>query len=199
MWVCGNCEAANHDRLDTCEVCDAARGSPGSTAAPLAQTNGVRSRPRRGSVPAVALGILGWCGFILFFALAMTQKKDLVRLQEQIDEKGHDCIVSPNRSTEGALETSDLTTKDGAFLDKYSFFINEREIFIADLSSEDFDPLVIVESTKGKILGRDTSAASAGHARVGLQVEESGTYYVTVTSTSEGEQGRYRLKAFRSQ
>ncbi len=97
-----------------------------------------------------------------------------------------------NFAVEGSLETSDLQTEDGEYLDYYEFTGTPGQNIVIDLRSDTFDTLLVLESPTSNLLEND-DAESFNHSQIETQLSESGTYIVYVTSYGSDVTGDYSL------
>ncbi len=92
----------------------------------------------------------------------------------------------------GSLSKSDFQTDDGEYMDYYEFTGTPGRNVVIDLTSDDFDTYLGLESPTGQYMEND-DADSIYHSRIETQLDESGTYYVYVTSYGAGATGNYSL------
>jgi hypothetical protein len=92
----------------------------------------------------------------------------------------------------GVLENGDNTLDDGSYVDYYSVDLEAGQQASFNLVSADFNTYLGVMKPNGEIvdLGQQQSSSRSG---VTLDVEETGTWFVFVTTASAGEDGNYLL------
>jgi hypothetical protein len=92
----------------------------------------------------------------------------------------------------GVLEAGDSTLDDGSYVDYYSVDLTAGQEAVISLVSADFNTYLGVMTPSGEILELDEQE-DASRSRITLNVEETGVWYVIVTSISAGEEGNYLL------
>lgn len=93
----------------------------------------------------------------------------------------------------GALETSDNTRDGNIYVDTFSFSANAGDNAIIDLRSGEFDTYLLVNSPSGEQFINDDYESSFDRSLLSLNLEESGTYQVWVSSFAQDETGGYTL------
>ena len=102
---------------------------------------------------------------------------------------------SGTQSESGELRSGDDTLDSGEYFDVYTVDVEVGDVVSADLSSEDFDPYLILES--GDELQVDNDDCTTGdltRSCAAITAVESGTVRVLVTSFEPGETGDYTLE-----
>lgn len=95
----------------------------------------------------------------------------------------------------GSLSAADYLGVNDSYLEAWAFEGTEGETVTFDLMSDDFDSrLYIVGPGLDEVLTDDDSGGAC-HARIRLNVLESGTFHVVASSLSYRATGRYRLRA----
>jgi hypothetical protein len=89
------------------------------------------------------------------------------------------------------LERGDSTLTSGEYRDNFTFEGERGQDAIIDLRSDEFDPYLIVSTASGEQFDNDDYE---GRSLIALNLDETGTYEVTVTSYAEGETGSYTLQ-----
>ena len=119
-----------------------------------------------------------------------TDCRDLLN-QGQITFVGNadDGDVERNR-----LEAGDDTLSSGEYRDDFTFEGQPGQQAIVDLRSTEFDPYLIVLAPSGEQFDNDDYEGDIARSLLALDLTESGTYEVIVTSYSEGETGAYTLQ-----
>ena len=97
------------------------------------------------------------------------------------------------RVERGWLESSDGTLTSGEYADLYSFEGAHGRRAVVDLRSGEFDPYLMVRTPDGKQFDNDDYDGDAGRSLLSLDLQQSGTYQVTVTSYRKGETGGYTV------
>ncbi|HEX8697053.1 MAG TPA: caspase family protein [Longimicrobium sp.] len=97
------------------------------------------------------------------------------------------------RRERGTLARGDQTLRSGEYVDRYTVEAIPGQRLRVDASSSAFDTYVIVKDPKNEQTENDDADGMPGHAVVDLEVTESGTYTVMVTSYQKGETGPYEL------
>ena len=92
----------------------------------------------------------------------------------------------------GVLEIGDSTLDDGSYVDYYSVDLTSGQEAVISLVSADFSTYLGVMTPGGEILELDEQEDSS-RSRITLNVEETGVWYVIVTSANMGEEGNYLL------
>ncbi|MGA1740546.1 MAG: pre-peptidase C-terminal domain-containing protein [Pseudohongiellaceae bacterium] len=92
----------------------------------------------------------------------------------------------------GSLTSTDIQTEDGEYVDYYEFVGTPGHTIVVDLTSDDFDTYLGLESPSGQYFEND-DADSIYHSQIETRLDESGTYYVYVTSYGAGATGDYSL------
>lgn len=105
-----------------------------------------------------------------------------------------------NRVESGTLAPDDPVLDGGEHFHRYSFEGSRGQVFIIDLRSDDFDPLLRVHRTdeSGDIdeiepWVNDDFGDSLSHSRLEIALPEDGTCVVFATSFRGGDTGRYEL------
>ncbi len=92
------------------------------------------------------------------------------------------------------LEPGDDTLSSGEYRDDFTFEGQNGQQAIIDLRSTDFDPYLIVTAPGGEQFDNDDYEGDIARSLLALDLSESGTYEVIVTSYAEGETGAYTLQ-----
>ncbi len=91
------------------------------------------------------------------------------------------------------LEAGDATLSSGEYSDSFTFDGLSGQDAVIDLRSSEFDPYLIVLTPDGEQFENDDYEGEVTRSLVALELTESGTYEVLVTSYQEGETGAYTL------
>lgn len=92
----------------------------------------------------------------------------------------------------GVLESGDSILDDGSYVDYYSVDLTAGQEAAFSLVSADFNTYLAVMNPSGELLDLDEQEDTS-RSRITLNVEETGVWYVIVTSASVGEEGNYLL------
>ncbi len=101
--------------------------------------------------------------------------------------------VQASRIERGRLESGDLSSVSGKYLDAYTFQGNAGNEVVVELISQDFDTYLMLIGPSGEQLANDDHNGSQDHSLINLELNESGIFEVVVTSFLEGETGDYTL------
>ncbi len=95
----------------------------------------------------------------------------------------------------GRLQSGDETLSTGEFVDSYEFDGLPGQHVSIDLRSSAFDTYLILKDPAGEQTENDDAndGDSGGHSNIAIDLAESGTYRVLVTSYESGESGPYSL------
>ncbi len=93
----------------------------------------------------------------------------------------------------GRLESGDDTLPDDSYVDYFSFDGVAGGNAVIDLRSGEFDTFLFVRSPGGEEFVNDDFESSIDRSVLSLDLAESGTYQVGVTSYNAGETGGYTL------
>ncbi len=92
------------------------------------------------------------------------------------------------------LASGDNTLSSGEYVDTYAMEGRSGEQVVIDLRSSQFDPYLIVRAPSGETFENDDHEGDASRSLLSLDLAESGTYTVAVTSYTAGETGSYDLQ-----
>ena len=102
---------------------------------------------------------------------------------------------SGTQSESGELRSGDDTLDSGEYFDVYTVAVEVGDVVSADLSSEDFDPYLILESgDELQVDNDDCTPDDLTRSCAEITAVESGTVRVLVTSFEPGETGDYTLE-----
>lgn len=93
----------------------------------------------------------------------------------------------------GTLAAGDATLRSGEYYDTHTFAGRAGQRVVLDLSSSQFDPYLILVAPSGDRRDNDDHQGSSSRSRLELELEETGTYRVLVTSYRKDETGAYEL------
>jgi hypothetical protein len=100
---------------------------------------------------------------------------------------------SGDRIESGELARGDETLDSGEFIDLYTFEGTPGERVVLDLRSVNFDTYLMVLTPGEETLHNDDFEGDQHRSLLNLELTESGTYTVGVTSYASGETGTYDL------
>lgn len=93
----------------------------------------------------------------------------------------------------GDLGSGDPTLDSGEYFDEYYFTLQPGQRLVADLTSNDFDTYLIVQSPSGDPSENDDYEGSQSRSHVEVDASEAGEWRVMVTTFEPGESGAYAL------
>jgi hypothetical protein len=93
-------------------------------------------------------------------------------------------------STMGELTRSDNQLKDGSYVDYYTLNVTEGQRLMASIMSADFDAYLGLLKPNGEVI--EANRSSDGRtASLDIKADQSGVWYVVVTSAQPGQTGNY--------
>lgn len=93
----------------------------------------------------------------------------------------------------GELSADDSVRALGQYVDSYEFEGRPGQRVLIDLTSDDFDTFLFLETPSGSLMNND-DMDSTTHSQISAELTAFGTYKVTVTSFDEKETGSYQLR-----
>ena len=100
----------------------------------------------------------------------------------------------PAQVQSGSLAAGDSTLNSGEFVDRYNFQWTAGQRYAIDARSSAFDTYLIIKPPSGAQIDNDDRNQAAGtDAGYDLDVSQTGTWQVLVTSFRPGEVGAYTL------
>ena len=101
--------------------------------------------------------------------------------------------IAPGAPVSGSLRSGDSTLDSGEYRDVYSFSGTAGQRVALRLSSDAFDPYLILSGPNG--FSEDNDDLETGQTTAGLNVTlpSTGDYFISATSYQPGETGRYTL------
>ena len=105
---------------------------------------------------------------------------------------GEDAVRDGSRQEVGALADGDGTLTSGEYVDRYTVRGTGGPL-VADLTSDAFDPYLIVRLPNGEQVDNDDHEGSLTRSLLVVDTEPGAEYLVDVTSYAVGEVGPYRL------
>ena len=103
--------------------------------------------------------------------------------------------LAPGQSISGELTPNDAQRQSGKYEDVFIVEGRRGERIDLRLSSEQFDPFLVVTGPEGFALSNDDENGGSLDSRLVLELPADGAYRVAVTSFRSGESGAYRLQA----
>ena len=104
--------------------------------------------------------------------------------------------IAAGQNVGGELTPNDIQRQSGKYEDVYTVQARRGERLDLRLSSEDFDPYLVVTGPQGFTLTNDDEAGGQStNSRLVLEFPADGAYRVSVTTFRPGETGAYRLLA----
>ena len=94
---------------------------------------------------------------------------------------------------QGSLDAKDDTIPTGEFVQTFTVDGQAGEHWVVDLRSSSFDPFLIVRSPSGEQLQNDDFEGDRARALLDLELAETGTYTLAVTTDQPGERGPFDL------
>ena len=101
--------------------------------------------------------------------------------------------LHPGSEVAGTLRDGDDQLVSGEYRDVFEFEGRAGQQIGLSLTSNDFDPYLIVRGPNEFSADNDDASESDRNARLDLFLPKDGTYYITATSYARGEQGTYHL------
>ena len=98
----------------------------------------------------------------------------------------------------GTLAPGDTTIASGEYVDGNSFEWSAGEYVVVDLRSTAFDPWLEIHSPGGESWVNDDHEGDSTRSQIAVQLTETGTYTVNVTTYKPGEGGAYDVAIRRS-
>ncbi len=96
----------------------------------------------------------------------------------------------------GRLEPGDELLEDGSYYDLYRLELQSGQTVVVTLVSADFNTYLALMTPSGNFIETD-ALSDSGRSRISLTAEESGEWFVIVTSEASGETGSYLLSVNR--
>ncbi len=94
----------------------------------------------------------------------------------------------------GALKVGDRLLKDGSLYQPFEFQGQANQPVTIRVSSQEFDPYVILLDAKGKQLAaNDDGATQTTNSLLSMRLPQTGTYTVLVNAAKRGQQGAFNL------
>ena len=98
-------------------------------------------------------------------------------------------------AVQGALATGDAVLEDGSLYDEYTFAGSTGQQITISLTSQDFDPYLILLDPQGqRISENDDVSRNNRNSRLVITLPNNGTYTVVANSYESGSNGEYEIK-----
>jgi hypothetical protein len=110
-------------------------------------------------------------------------------------ELGITVLEDGGNSEEGQLSDDDRKLDTGEFCDYYDFEAKQGELWIIDVTSEEFNTYIFGRSVDDREyrIDNDDAFGDEKHSQVAMRIPRDGKYFVGVTSATTGETGTYRI------
>lgn len=106
----------------------------------------------------------------------------------------------PNIEVKETLSDRDIPTGDGGFARDYAIQLKAGDRIAIELSSESFDPVVMLMNTEGKTLGKnDDGPDGTSNSLLFTKIKDAGTYVIRVQGFGETSSGEFKLKVSKLQ
>jgi hypothetical protein len=103
--------------------------------------------------------------------------------------------LSPNGEVKDTLSDRDIPTGDGGFARDYSIKLMAGDNIAIDLTSENFDTVVILLNAEGKNIAKnDDGSDGTSNSLLFTRIKNSGTYVIRVQGFGETSSGEFKLK-----
>jgi len=104
-------------------------------------------------------------------------------------------VLAPGQNLSGELSPLDTQRRSGKFEDVYRLEGRRGERVEIELSSDDFDPYLLVNGPNGFAVANDDKAKEQRGSRLTIELPTDGVYRVSVTSFEASAMGAYRIAA----
>jgi Bacterial pre-peptidase C-terminal domain len=106
----------------------------------------------------------------------------------------------PNIEVKETLSDRDIPTGDGGFARDYAISLKAGDRIAIELSSESFDPIVMLMNAEGKTLGKnDDGPDGTSNSLLFTKIKDAGTYVIRVQGFGETSSGEFKLKVSKLQ
>jgi hypothetical protein len=103
-----------------------------------------------------------------------------------------------NGEVRETLSDRDIPTGEGGFARDYSIQLTPGDQIAVDLTSENFDTVVMLINYQGKTIGKnDDGPDGTSNSLLFTRIKDAGTYYIRVQGFGETSSGEFRLKVSR--
>ena len=103
--------------------------------------------------------------------------------------------LSAGQSAMGELTPLDNQRRSGKYEDQYQIQGRRGQRIELRLTSDDFDPFLLVTGPGGYQISNDDGDSSSLNSRMVIELPADGTYRVSATSFEPGSMGAYRIEA----
>jgi hypothetical protein len=106
--------------------------------------------------------------------------------------------LPPSNEVQDALTAQDIPLGDGGFARDYSIQLSAGDQIAIDLSSDNFDTVVLLLTKDGKTVGKnDDGPDGSSNSLLFSRIKKSDTYTIRVQGFSETSGGKFSLKVSR--
>jgi hypothetical protein len=106
--------------------------------------------------------------------------------------------LAGNNEVSDRLTEKDIPTGDGGFARDYTVKLNAGEQIAVDVSSDNFDAIVVLMAIDGTTVGQnDDGPDGSNNSLLFARIKDAGTYIVRVRAFGETGNGSFRLKVTR--
>jgi hypothetical protein len=103
--------------------------------------------------------------------------------------------LPPNGEVKDVLYEKDIPTGEGGFAKDYAIKLTSGDQIAIDLSSEVFDPVIILISAEGKTVSKnDDGPDGTSNSLLFTRIKNSGNYVIRVQGFGETSSGEFKLK-----
>jgi hypothetical protein len=103
--------------------------------------------------------------------------------------------LPPSGEVKDVLSDKDIPTGEGGFARDYAIELKAGEQIAIDLSSEVFDPVVILLGSDGKNIGKnDDGPDGSSNSLLFTRIKDAGNYVIRVQGFGETSSGEFKLK-----
>ena len=108
--------------------------------------------------------------------------------------------IKENHTITDKLTANDIPTGEGGFARDYVIYLEEGDQIAIDLSSEDFDCILVLISEDGTTVAEnDDSPDSSSNSLLFTRIATTGKYIVRVRAFGQTGSGNFRLKVSKLQ
>jgi hypothetical protein len=110
-------------------------------------------------------------------------------------ELGITVLTGGGQPEDGKLSTDDRKLDTGEFCDYYDFEAKQGELWVIDVTSEEFNTYLFGRSVDDREfrIDNDDAFGDEKHSQMAMRIPRDGKYFVGVTSAQTGETGAYRI------
>lgn len=103
--------------------------------------------------------------------------------------------IRANEAIKDKLTAEDIPTGEGGFARDYFIYLDEGDQIAIDLSSEDFDSILVLIAEDGTTIAEnDDSPDSSSNSLLFTRIAEAGKYIVRVRAFGQTGSGNFNLK-----